>query len=175
MEDQERQLILSKLPDYLKQQIPALQELNVPIDDILNILRSRKTDNWEEKFIELAEQANMSPSQVATQCGVSWNTVIRKARENAKKGDNILQEAVDNLKRAFAEYAMFHPEKYGGNSATLIFMVKALAGWTEAAINDFGTPNDQELEKVLEARKALIKEVETLDKDFQTGKLRLAQ
>lgn len=161
-------------------EVVASKPLDIPcmtrqerLDSIFEAAKRNVVTDWVPKFLKLLELSNSSPLRCAEALGIAWNAVLREAEKLRRSGNTELLDAINMSKRAYAERIMLHPETYSGNSAMAIFMVKALAGWTEGAINEFGVPNDVELEKILDARNQLCETLEEVDKNYNTRALKL--
>jgi len=172
MSDSEINAELELLKTKLK--LPILnREKNIgQVLDHIEVMRQLDLGDWKKNFINLCYNSNESPYRCAEAVGIAWSWVVKIRKEDKANGDRILADAIEHSKIAYAEAIMMHPEQYAGNSSMAIFMAKALAGWSEASVNEFGTPNDVELERILEARKDLRSEIQNLDKEYHLGNIR---
>lgn len=170
----ENELKILKEQEVVKQ-IPILNEGGI-VDSKSLILRikekittNRNSKDWIEDYILLLNTTNLSPVQAADILGINYLTVQNTAKKLKQEGDSSLYDLLQESKKAYAEFIMFHPEHYKGNAAMAIFMAKSQAGWSENSINEFGVPSDQELEQIFKARQELINEYNKLEHAHKVG------
>jgi hypothetical protein len=170
----------SSYPQYLiqKSDIPALTNNRVKNVEFTKLLLNEQSifsEELRQQLVTLLINIPKSPVEICESHGFSWALVLKLVDKDRREGRTDFIEALDYCKKAYAETAIFNPERFKGNASIAIFMAKSIAGWSDNSENLYGVPSNEEFDRIMAARESLSATIVELDKQHHQQQLKLAQ